>query len=74
MFLTLKRIIATMSAIIMTITGYIDFANIILKPEAVMAEYYVSVSGDDSNGGSKDAPFATIGRGRDEARKLCSKI
>ena len=47
MFLTLKKIIAAMAAVIMTITGYLDFANVIIRPEAVMTEYYVSASGDD---------------------------
>ena len=74
MLLTLKKIIATMAAIIMTITGYLDFADVIIKPEAVMAEYYVSLNGDDNGVGSKDAPFATVARARDEARKLAADM
>lgn len=70
MFYTLKKIIASMIAIIMTITGNIDFAGVIFRPQDVMAEYYVSVDGDDNNDGSKETPFATVERARDEARKL----
>jgi hypothetical protein len=70
MFYTMKKIIASMIAILLTITGNIDFAGVILKPETVMAEYYVSNNGDDSNDGTKDRPFATIKRARDEVRKI----
>ena len=69
MFYNLKRIIATMMAITITIAGYFNFAGVIVKFEKVMSEYYVSVNGDDNNIGSKDKPFATIERARDEARK-----
>ncbi|MBR5826697.1 MAG: hypothetical protein IKY78_06405, partial [Clostridia bacterium] len=74
MFLALKKMIAAMVAIIMTITGYLDFADVIIKPDAVMAEYYVSVNGDDNNVGTCEAPFATIERARDEARKLTADM
>ena len=74
MFLALKKMIAAMVAIIMTITGYLDFADVIIKPDAVMAEYYVSVNGDDNNVGTDEAPFATIERARDEARKLTADM
>ena len=74
MFLALKKMFAAMVAIIMTITGYLDFADVIIKPDAVMAEYYVSVNGDDNNVGTDEAPFATIERARDEARKLTADM
>ncbi|MBO7319184.1 MAG: right-handed parallel beta-helix repeat-containing protein [Clostridia bacterium] len=70
MFYTMKKIIASMIAILLTITGNIDFAGVIFKPETVMAEYYVNNNGDDSNDGTKDRPFATIERARDEVRKI----
>ena len=70
MFYTMKKIIASMIAILLTITGNIDFAGVILKPETVMAEYYVSNNGNDSNDGTEDKPFATIERARDEVRKI----
>lgn len=69
MFYTLKKIIASMIAIVMTVTGYIDFAGVIVKDKDIMSEYYVSVSGDDNAEGTKESPFATIERARDEARK-----
>ncbi len=69
MFYTLKRILATMIALIMSIMGNIDFAGVLIKPENTMAEYYVSLSGDDNSNGSKETPFATIERARDEIRK-----
>ena len=53
MFYTMKKIIASMIAILLTITGNIDFSGVILKPETVMAEYYVSNNGDDSNDGKR---------------------
>ena len=34
-----------------------------------MAEYYVSLSGNDNNDGSKDSPFLTIKRAQEEVRK-----
>ena len=70
MFYTAKKIIASMIAVLITVTGNVDFAGIIFKPETVMAEYYVSTSGDDRNNGAKETPFATIERARDEARKI----
>ena len=69
MFYNLKRILATMLAVTMTIAGYFNFAGVIVKFEKVMAEYYVSADGNDSGNGSKETPFATIERARDEARK-----
>ena len=45
------------------------FGGYIKAPEKVMLEYYVSASGDDGAEGSKDAPFATIERARDEVRR-----
>ncbi len=70
MFFTAKRIIATMLTLLMTLTGNIDFAGVIFKPETVMAEYYVSTTGNDSNAGTAESPFATIERARDEVRKI----
>lgn len=70
MFFTAKRIIATMLTLLMTLTGNIDFAGVIFKPETVMAEYYVSTTGNDSNAGTAESPFATIKRARDEVRKI----
>lgn len=70
MFYTIKTIIASLVAVVMTIAGGIDFCNIIFRPDEIMAEYYVSVSGSDSNAGTKDSPFATIQRARDEVRKI----
>ncbi len=32
--------------------------------------YYISVTGNDKNSGSKESPFKTIGRARDEVRKI----
>ena len=74
MFYTFKKIIASMVAIIMTLTGNIDFAGVIFRQEEVMAEYYVSVDGDDNGDGSTEAPFATVERARDEARKLTADM
>ncbi len=74
MFYTFKKIIASMIAIFLTVTGNIDFAGVIFKPETVMAEYYVSNNGNDSNDGTKDRPFATIERARDEVRKINSDM
>lgn len=70
MFFTAKRIIATMLTLLMTLTGNIDFAGVVFKPETVMAEYYVSTTGNDSNAGTAESPFATIERARDEVRKI----
>ena len=69
MFYTFKRVIAIMISVFMTVTGYVDFANVIFKAEPVMLEYYVSENGSDSNDGSQQTPFATIERARNEARK-----
>lgn len=69
MFYTFKRVIAIMISVFMTVTGYVDFANVIFKAEPIMLEYYVSENGSDSNDGSQQTPFATIERARDEARK-----
>ena len=60
MFYSAKRIIAAMIAVLITITGNMDFAEVFLKPETVMAEYYVSTTGNDSNAGTAEAPFATL--------------
>ena len=70
MFFTAKRIIATMLTLLMILTGNFDFAGVIFKPETVMAEYYVSTTGNDSNAGTVESPFATIERARDEVRKI----
>ena len=69
MFYNFKRVIAIMISVFITVTGYVDFANVIFKAEPIMVEYYVSEDGNDSNDGSQQAPFATIERARDEARK-----
>ena len=69
MFYTMKKIIATLVALIMTSMGNIDFAGIIFKPENIMAEYYVSLSGNDNNDGSMESPFLTIKRAQEEVRK-----
>ena len=69
MFYGFKRVIAVMISVFMTVTGYVDFANVIFKAEPIMLEYYVSENGSDSNDGSQQTPFATIERARDEARK-----
>ncbi len=69
MFYNLKKVIATMVAIFMTVMGYVDFANVIFKNEPVMIEYYVSLSGNDNNDGSKESPFLTIKRAQEEVRK-----
>ena len=74
MFYTFKRLFAAMLAVVMSLTAGIDFAGVIIKKEPVMAEYYVSVDGDDTADGSKEAPFATIERARDEARRLTSDM
>ena len=70
MLYTIKTIIASLIAIIMTVAGNVDFANVIFKPDTIMAEFYVSVSGNDNNDGSESNPFATIERARDEVRKI----
>ncbi len=63
MFYGIKKIIAIIAAFLISVIG-------IATPQAdIMAEYYVSVNGSDSNTGSKDSPFATIERARDEVRK-----
>ena len=59
-----------MIALLMSVTGNIDFAGVIFRPETVMAEYYVSTTGDDRNAGTAEAPFATIERARDEVRRI----
>ena len=69
MFYNFKRVVAIMISVFMTVTGYVDFANVIFKAEPIMLEYYVSENGSDSNDGSQQTPFATIERARDEARK-----
>ena len=69
MFYGFKRVVAVIISVFMTVTGYVDFANVIFKSEPIMFEYYVSENGNDNNGGSQQAPFATIERARDEARK-----
>ena len=69
MFYNFKKVIATMVAIFMTVMGYVDFANVIFKNEPVMIEYYVSLSGNDNNDGSKESPFLTIKRAQEEVRK-----
>lgn len=74
MFYTMKKIIASMLALLMSFMGYVDFAGVVIKPENIMAEYYVSNNGNDSNDGTKDKPFATIERARDEVRKINSDM
>ena len=69
MFYGFKRVMAIIISVFMTVTGYVDFANVIFKAEPIMLQYYVSENGNDSNDGSEQAPFATIERARDEARK-----
>lgn len=36
----------------------------------IMAEFYVSTQGDDSNSGSKDSPFLTLEKAQAEVRKI----
>ncbi len=69
MFYGIKKVIAAMIALIITLTGNIDFAGVIIKPENIMTEYYVSLSGNDNNDGSKESPFLTIKRAQEEVRK-----
>ena len=59
-----RKIIAAVLSFIMPLTGFTA------KPGKVMAEYYISVDGSDSNTGEKDSPFATLERARDEIRKI----
>lgn len=40
------------------------------KRAPVMAAFYVSPSGSDTGDGSKESPFATVARARDEVRKI----
>ncbi len=70
MFYNAKRIITIMVAFFVTATGCTNFTSVIYKPQKIMAEYYVSVDGSDSNTGTAEAPFATIERARDEVRKV----
>lgn len=74
MFYGFKRVIAIMISVFMTVTGYVDFANVIFKAEPIMLEYYVSENGSDSNDGSQQTPFATIERARDEAGKYTDNM
>lgn len=39
-------------------------------PHSVMAEFYVSLSGDDNNEGTKENPFLTIEKAQSEIRKI----
>ena len=43
-------------------------------PNEVMKELYVSASGNDSNQGTKDKPFKTIERAKEEVRKINKKM
>jgi parallel beta-helix repeat protein len=65
-----KKIIAVIlaAALVVAAIGTLAYSGAIKAPEKVMLEYYVSASGDDSADGSKNAPFATIERARDEVR------
>ena len=60
---TFKRILAALLSVVLCISGFLA------KSEQPMAEYYVSPDGSDANTGSKDSPFQTIERARDEVRK-----
>ena len=64
MLYTFRRIIAAILSVILTMTGY--FA----QPKKPMAEFYVSVDGNDAGTGTKESPFATFERARDEVRKI----
>lgn len=70
MLYTIRKIIATMISLLISFGTGIDFAGVINKPEPIMAEYYVSLSGDDSNDGSESAPFLTLERAQQEVRKI----
>lgn len=74
MIYTFRKIIATMIAMLMTLSGTLDFAGIIHKNEPAMNVYYVSTNGDDNNSGSSDSPFLTIARAQEEARKSTSDM
>ena len=59
-----RQIIAAVLSVIMSLTGFVS------KPSKPMAEFYVSVDGSDSHAGTKERPFATLERARDEVRKI----
>jgi len=40
------------------------------NPSAASADFYVATSGSDENPGTKERPFATLGRARDAVREL----
>jgi len=61
--------IILIAVLIVGIFGGLVFGGGIKAPEKVMLEYYVSTTGDDGADGSKNAPFATLERARDEVRK-----
>ena len=59
-----RRILAALLSFVLSVTTFVA------KAEKPMAEYYVSVSGSDSNTGAKDSPFASLQKARDEIRKI----
>lgn len=47
-----------------------DESKLGYQAENVWKEFYVATDGNDSNNGTKDSPFATLERARDEVRKI----
>ena len=66
-----KKIIAPVLAavLIIGIIGSLAYMGVFPKHESSMLDFYVSANGDDNADGSREAPFATIERARDEVRK-----
>ncbi len=51
------------------VESYIPPAPVEIDKNAVQTEIYVAPDGDDSNAGTKESPFKTMDRAREEARK-----
>lgn len=66
----MKRIICLLLSICLIGVVFVGCGNKAEKPHSVMAEFFVSPSGDDNNDGSKDSPFLTIEKAQSEVRKI----
>ena len=63
----MKRIIALTIALCMSAVPIVSQAE---QEINIQATYYVSLNGNDANSGTKNSPFRSIERARDEVRKI----
>ncbi len=74
MIYAIKKFIAAFVALCLSLVSNPSSTGNAVNSQEIMAEYYVSTQGSDTNDGSKDNPFLTIERAQQEVRKISGNM